>query len=153
MDKFEEYKLLIERAEKLSERRQATSQIYLTVNTAIFGAIAFLVKDSGLHNQLLLWGILPMSVVGILICVIWLNIIIRLERVLSWQYGHLRRMETSMPGSEQIFIKENKDLYGEGKKRRKFSFSLLEGWLPGILIAVYVLCFIGMCIVVRVGTL
>ena len=153
MDKFEEYKLLIERTENLSERRQTTSQIYLTVNAAIFGAIAFLIKDSGLHNRLLLWGILPISVVGILICVIWLNIIIRLEKVLSWQYGHLRKMETNMPGSEQLFTTENNALYGQGKKRRKFSFSLLEAWLPGILIVVYILCFIGMWVAVSAGTL
>ncbi len=45
MDKFEEYKLLNERAQKLSERRQTTTQTYLTINTAIFGAVS--IPDQG----------------------------------------------------------------------------------------------------------
>jgi hypothetical protein len=153
MDKFEEYKLLSERAQKLSERRQQTSQIYLTVNTAIFGGIAFLLKDSGLHNQLLLWGLLPICIVGILICVIWLNIIIRLEKVLAWQYNHLRKMESNLPGSERLFSKENEALYREGSKHRKFSFSLLEAWLPSLLMVVYILSLIGVYIAIHSGNL
>jgi len=151
MDKFEEYKLLIERAERLSERRQNTSQIYLTVNTAIFGAIAFLIKDSGLRDKFLLWGLLPISVVGILICIIWLNIILRLENVLKWQYSQLREMELNIPGSTQLFTKEDAALYSQGKKHRKFSFSLLEGWLPSILIGAYVLCLLGVYATVHLG--
>jgi hypothetical protein len=151
MDKFEEYKLLIDRTEKLSERRQTASQIYLTVNTVIFGAFAFFLKDSGLHNQPLLWGIIPLTVVGIIICVIWLNIMIRLEKVLGWQYKYLREMETRMPDSEQLFTKESAALYTQDKKPKKFSFSLLEAWLPSILIAVYTLCLIGIYIAIRAG--
>jgi hypothetical protein len=151
VDKFEEYKLLIERAEKLSERRQTTSQIYLTVNTAIFGVIAFLIKDSGLQDKGLFWGLLPIAMIGIIICVIWLNIIVRMEKVLGWQYKHLREMEKKLKGSDKLFTEENKALYQQNKKRRRFSFSLLEAWLPSLLIFVYVV--FGVLFAIHAGQL
>jgi hypothetical protein len=75
--KFEEYKLHLERVQKLSERRQTTSQIYLTLSTAIFGTISFLIKDSGLHNWALVGTAIPLFLVGILACNIWLQILKR----------------------------------------------------------------------------
>ena len=107
MEKYDEYKLLYQRTEKLSERRQATSQIYLTINTAIFGAIAFVVKDSGIEGWNLFYVISPLFLVGILICIIWLNIVLNLEKILNWQYKQLRELETEIRGSSRIFSKEN----------------------------------------------
>jgi hypothetical protein len=66
MDTFEEYKVHIERTGKLSERRQTATQAYLAINTAIFGAVAFIIKDSGLSGWPLVFVALPLFVVGIL---------------------------------------------------------------------------------------
>jgi hypothetical protein len=153
MDRFEEYKLLYQRTEKLSERRQATSQTYLTINTAIFGAIAFLVRDSGLTGWSLIQAIGPLFIVGTLICIIWLNIILNLERVLNWQYGQLRAMEGKMRGSVGLFTKENNELFESRKGRKKFSFTMLEAWLPRILGALYLGYFIAMAFAAWQGSI
>ncbi len=135
---FEEYKLLSERTEKFSERRQTTTQIYLTINTAIFGGIAFVARDSGFHGLMLTIGLLGLFGFGILICSIWLNILINMERVLKWQYERLCEMENGVPDSFQYFSKEKEALYKPDKENKKFSFSLLEARLPAILIGIYV---------------
>src|SRR5687767_11257125 len=153
MDRFEEYKLLYQRTEKLSERRQATSQIYLTINTAIFGAIAFLVRDSGLAGRSLIQAIGPLFIVGTLICIIWLNIILNLERVLNWQYGQLRAMEAKMRGGVGLFTRENNELFESRKGRKRLSFTMLEAWLPRILGALYLGYFIAMALAAWQGTL
>jgi hypothetical protein len=138
MDKFEEYKLLNERAQKLSERRQTTTQTYLTINTAIFGAVAFIIKDSGLTSWVLVLATLPLFLVGILACVIWLGIMTKLEGFLDWQYDRLREIEKEIPGSAMLLTRENKEFYEpvEGKKK-KFSFTLQEAWLPRLLIILF----------------
>jgi hypothetical protein len=102
MDKFEEYKLLNERAQKLSERRQTTTQTYLTLNTAIFGAVAFIVKDSGLAGWSLVLVALPLFAVGVTACSIWLGIMNKMELFLDWQYDRLREMEAKIQGSFKI---------------------------------------------------
>jgi hypothetical protein len=153
MDRFEEYKLLYQRTEKLSERRQATSQTYLTINTAIFGAIAFLVRDSGLTGWILIQAIGPLFIVGTLICIIWLNIILNLENVLNWQYGQLRELEGKMRGSVQIFTRENREIFEARKGRKRFSFTMLEAWLPRILGALYLGYFIAMALAAWQGSI
>lgn len=137
MDKFEEYKLLNERAQKLSERRQTTSQTYLTIITAIFGASAFLITDSGLHHWALVLAAIPMFCIGILACGIWLGIMTKLETFLDWQYDRLREMEQAMPGSFMILTKENERFYEPQKGTKKFSFTLQEAWLPRLLIVLF----------------
>jgi hypothetical protein len=145
--KFEEYKLHLERAQKLSERRQATTQTYLTISTAIFGAISFLIKDSGLHRWALAGTILPLFIVGIIACSIWLTIMVKMELFLDWQYDRLREMENGIPGSEKILGKENEQFYEPSKgRKKKFSFSLQEAWLPRLLILLFCLYAAGMII-------
>jgi len=107
VDKFEEYKALNERTQKLSERRQTTTQTHLTIITAIFGTIAFLIKDSGLHNWMLVLASVPLLCIGIIACTIWLGITKKLEVFLDWQYDRLRDMEAGLPGSSMILTKEN----------------------------------------------
>lgn len=137
MDKFEEYKLLNERAQKLSERGQTTSQTYLTIITAIFGASAFLITDSGLHHWALVLATVPLFCVGILACRLWLGIMTKLEVFLDWQYDRLREMEEGLPGSFKIFTKENKRFFEPKKNVKKFSFTLQEAWLPRLLIILF----------------
>ena len=137
MDKFEEYKLLNERAEKLSERRQTTTQIYLTINTAIFGAVAFLIKDSGLRGWALVLTAVPLFCVGVLACIIWLGIAKKLEKFLDWQYDRLREMEQEIPGSSMILTRENKEFYEPTPGKKKFSFTLQEAWLPRLLMLLF----------------
>jgi hypothetical protein len=151
VDKFEEYRLLYERAEKLSERRQTTSQIYLTINTAIFGGVAFLAKDSGFQGWILTLSFLSLFAFGILVCSIWLSILLKLEKILNWQYGQLREMEKGIPGSFQLFTKENDALYKPNKGEEKFSFSLLEARLPAILVTIYGICVLGIIFAAWIG--
>ena len=55
--KFDEYKLFVESMDRFSNRRQQISNTYLTVNSIIIGAIAFLVKDAGSDTYLHLAGV------------------------------------------------------------------------------------------------
>jgi hypothetical protein len=146
MNKFEEYKLLNERAQKFSERRQTTTQTYLTLNTVIIGAVTFFIKDSGLHGWSLVLGVSPLFAVGIIACSIWLGIALKLERFLDWQYDRLREMEKGIPGSAMILTRENKEFYEPVKGKKKFSFTLQEAWLPRLLIILFGLYVAAMII-------
>jgi len=88
-----------------------------------------------------------------LICIIWLNIILNLEKILNWQYGQLREMEGKMRGSVQLFTRENRELFEARKGKRKFSFTMLEAWLPRILGMLYLGYFIAMTLAVWQGSM
>jgi hypothetical protein len=136
MEKFDELKFLHDRTQRLSERRQTTSQTYLTINTAIFGALAFLVKDSGLQGWSLILVSLPLFGVGLLACITWYRILLKLEVIIGWNYEQLREVERKVPKSHLTINKEWDEFFKpEGNKG--FSFSGLESQLPKLLIALY----------------
>jgi hypothetical protein len=151
IDKFEEYKFYYDGTQKLSERRQTTTQIYLTINTALFGAIAFLVKDAGLTGWLLVGAIAPLFLFGIVICSIWKSLLANIRTFLDWKYKQLREMETAFPETSRLITKEFEAFYTSGN--RKFSFSDLEARLPTILSIIYIIYGIAMIIGAWLGWL
>lgn len=153
MDKFDEYKFFTERVQHRSERRQQASQIYLTVNTAIFGLIALLIKDSGLKGWNLLVGVLPLFFVGIFVCLTWSKIIYEFKRVIGWQYEQLREMEKRLKGSYKIHIKEWEEFYKPINSKSGFSFSNLESRMPLVFISLFIAYGVGVFIAVTYGLL
>ena len=143
MDKFDEYKFFTERIQHRSERRQQASQIYLTVNTAILGIIALLIKDSGLHGWSLVIAVSPLFFVGLLVCVTWSRIIYEFGKIIGWQYEQLREMEKQIKGSSKMHTKEWEQFYQPVKSKKGFSFSNLESRLPSIFIGLYALYAVG----------
>ena len=151
MDKFDEYKFFTERVQHRSERRQQASQIYLTVNTAIFGLIALLIKDSGLKGWNLLIGILPLFLVGVIVCLTWARIISEFKRLIGWQYEQLREMEKHIKSLYKMHTKEWEEFYKPVNSKSRFSFSDLESRMPSIFIGLYIVYAIGLIIVIALG--
>ncbi len=154
MDKFDEYKFFTERTQHRSERRQQASQIYLTVNTAIFGLIALLIKDSGLRGWNLLIGAFPLFLVGVFVCLTWSRIISEFKRIIGWQYEQLREMEKNMKSSYKMHTKEWEVFYQPiNEAKHRFSFSKLELRLPSIFIGLYIVYSVGITIAIALGVL
>jgi hypothetical protein len=146
MDKFEEYKLFAEDAQKLSERRQNTSKTYVTVNAAIFAVLALLIKDVGFRGWTLVLTALPLFLTGVLTSIVWQKIIIQHKMLIGWRYDQLKEMEKVIAGSYQMYTKEWEDFFKPRQGKERFSFSLLEIWLPRLFLALYFIYGIGLVI-------
>ncbi len=144
MDKFEEYKFFAESTQHLSERRQTTTQTYLTVNTAIFAILAFLVKDAGFRGWELVAVSLPLFAVGVLACLIWRSIISQYKDLIGWRYKQLKAMEQALSGSHQMYVKEDEEFFQDQPKAKVISFSGKEIWLPYLCLILYVVYGIGL---------
>jgi hypothetical protein len=106
-----EYSLFLGQVGKLAERRQAVTGIYLSVNTAILGVIAFLMKDV----QMMAWGkylaVLLLLFAGIVICDLWRRLIQRYTDLLKWWFQQLRELEKKLPESSKLLNAEYNALY------------------------------------------
>jgi hypothetical protein len=149
MSKFDEYKLLDERIQRLSERRQNSSQTYFSINTFIFSVFAFLVKDMGLSGQSMALVSIPLFLVGISACVVWIKIITDFKKIIGWHYEQLREIEKTVPESNQIYNKEWSQFFEPRQGKDRFSFSNLELSLPRILIVIYVIYGIIMVVTAK----
>ena len=92
-EKFEQYKLFIESAEKNSDKRITQNNIYLTINIAFISYISTKVLD--LKQNII------MTIIGILICIVWLCTInnyakrnkVKFEIINESEYGTLYKEE------------------------------------------------------------
>ena len=144
VDKFDEYKFFATSTEHLSERRQATTQTYLSVNAAILGAMTFLIQYGKLAGWQLVLSALPVFLVGGLACWIWIRIIGQYQALIGWRYGQLMEMERNLADSHQMYVKEWKDFFEPRQDRRGFGFSRLEARLPRLFILLYGIYAVGL---------
>lgn len=147
MDKFDEYKFFAQSTQHLSERRHAATQIFLSVNTAIFALVAFRLKIVDLEGWFPLVSTLPLFVVGALVCLVWHQLIKHYKSLIGWRYQQLMKMERAMPESHQMYLKEWEQFFRPQEEKEKFGFSLLEVWLPRLFIVLYVFSAIGLLFV------
>lgn len=146
MEKFDEYTFFAEQTQRLSERRQASTKTYLTVNTAILAILAFLMKDTALDGWPLVLVSTPLFLVGILACGVWYKIIDQYRDLIGWRYKQLIAMEKSLRACHQMFLREDKKYFKSDNGKDKFSFSRLEIWLPRLFIMLYVIFTIFMIV-------
>ena len=138
MDRFAEYEFFSDGTQQLADRRQAATQVYLSVNTAIFALIAFLLKDAGLEGRLLALLTLPLFAVGVFACVVWYKLIYRYKCLITWRYDQLMEMEKTLPDSHQMYSKEQAYFFILHNGKEKFGFSTLEMWLPLVILVLYI---------------
>lgn len=144
MDKFDEYKFFAESTQHLSERRQAATGTYLTVNTALFAVLAFLVKDAEFSGWQLAAAAVPLFLVGILACGIWFKIIEHYRELIRWRYDQLVAMEAELADSHRIYTREAESFFRPGNE--KLGFSRMEKRLPQLFMLLYVIYGVGVVI-------
>jgi hypothetical protein len=153
MNELDEYKFFGERTLRLSERRQFTTQTYLTINTAIFGVLALLIKDVGFRGWGLVLVSLPLFLVGALACLIWHKIIAQFKEIIGWHYEQLRDMEHALPDSHEIYSNEWEEFFKPRQDKERFGFSRLEIWLPRLLFGLYFVYGVGLTVATAFGWL
>ena len=114
-----EYELYLAQVNTLQERRQNATAIYLSVNAALTGAMAFLFKDGQLTNYLSEIAVFTLLFSGVVACGLWRRIISQYSTLIDWWYTQIRHLEKGMPEKTRIITKEFHELYAPqtGKKR------------------------------------
>ena len=142
---FEEYRMLLQDAARLPDRRQSTSNMYVTVNSLLLTAIGLLGKDLVASGR---WGLLlpiPLVAAGIAVCLWWTQLIRKHKLLVGLRINALREMESSpeMDGSVKIFHREDalypRDETGNMIPGPGLNFSDLEARLPQVFLWLYCL--------------
>lgn len=146
----EQYGIYVEMAEKLVDRRAEVNRLYLTLNTAIVGAIGFLLKpvDSAVSAEgSFSTFLLGLGGTGFLVCFVWRSILKSQRRLIGFKFHVIHQMEDRLPFSpyrdewRAMTAPLTKDSEN-GKSNRKISFARFELYLPLVFVALYAL-FVG----------
>jgi hypothetical protein len=112
---FEQYKLYVEMADKISERRQSANSFFLTVNTAIVGLTTYFAFCGISCKSLILFS--PISIAGLVICFTWYRLIRSYKDLNTAKFKVIHEIEQKLPFApydlewEKVGRGKNPELY------------------------------------------
>jgi len=133
---LEQYKLYVETAERVSDRRQSSNSFYLTLNSVLLAFTGFL---TSLFFEF--WHII-IAVAGIFISILWFLSITSFRNLNSGKFKVIHCLEEKLP------IKLFKDEWAcleKGENLKKYiKLSVVEQGVPFMFILLYVIIIILM---------
>lgn len=123
------YALLVEMSDRVSQRRQAANSFYLSVNTALISASAFLTSTPARN---VLW---VLGIAGIAICALWVRNIDSYRTLNAAKFKVIHDLEARLPA--QPYTDEWGHLAPSDSGKRHTAFHKIEGRVPFVFIAVH----------------
>lgn len=131
---FEQYKLYVEMADRISARRMLANSFYVSVHTALITAFTVMLKDKVLQPTLL--GVTPFAAV-ILLCFVWWRTVHSYRQLNSGKFRVVHALEQMLPVAP---YDEEWVALGAGKNRSKYlPLTHVENWVPVCFGFMYVL--------------
>ncbi len=137
---FEQYKLLVDTADKTSARRNLANTFFLTLHTFLIGAAGFIYQNG--PNIVSPWlNIFPLIAVMAL-CYVWYRLLLSYRQLNTAKFRVIGEYERKLPTSP-FWLAEWKTL-GEGKDPKKYRpLTDVEQIVPIIFAGLYVLAFVA----------
>jgi hypothetical protein len=130
---FEQYKLYLELADRISARRQGTNTFCLALNTAFVTVTGFL---AGLAGCGAVWPI-AVGLAGLILCYTWYRLIRSYRDLNSGKFLVVHAYERILPTqpyrAEWVAVGEGKD------PKRYLPFTHVEGRVPWVFFSLYVI--------------
>ena len=135
---LEQYKLYVETADRISDRREQTNRFYISLLSVLLALLSLVIGRRVLDGfQIVVF--MTIGILGLGLCVLW-NINIRSYRQLnSGKFKVIHEMEQYLPFS--CYDREW-EILGRGKEAKKYlQLTRVEQYVPFILAVPYLLLF------------
>lgn len=145
---LEQYKLYLEMADKISDRRQNANNFFLSINTALLALIGY--SGIGTNEVYPIPLFIMIGICGLVLCYVWYRIVRSYKELNSGKFFVVQEIEKMLP--IKPYNAEWKCL-GEGKNPKLYlPFTRIEITVPWIFFVIYILilgwnvcCFIKNC--------
>jgi hypothetical protein len=131
---FEQYKLYVEMADQVSNRRNLANTFFLTLHTLLVGAFGFWIEKG--QTIISRWAISFPLIAALLLCLSWWVILRSYRQLNTAKYQVIGEFEKRLPASP-YWSAEWKAL-GEGKDLMKYiPLTYAENWVPIVFALLY----------------
>lgn len=138
---LEQYKVYVQSAEKISDRRQSAISYFLTINAALISMIGLSTQADILREAQ--WVRSIIAILGMFICVIFWFLIRSYKQLNTGKFRVIHEVEDLLPLS---LYKREWTLLEEGKNRKiYFPFSHVELLIPWIFGIFYLVLGFALC--------
>ena len=136
---LEQYKLYVEMADRISNRRAQTNRFYISLLSGLLALLSIVVgRDIFSDFQTIVFSVI--SVLGLTLCALW-NVNIRSYRQLnSGKFKVIHEMEQQLPFP--CYNREWEILRGGEKSKKYLQFTRVEQYVSSILVIPYILLFL-----------
>ena len=143
---LEQYKLYVEMADRISQRRNLANVFFLSLHTLSLSAIGFMFEKISLVNPK--WVIsFPLAGV-ILLCIIWLWLLTSYRKLNTAKYKVIGHLEKKLPSSPYWSAEWNE--LGEGKDIKKYlPLTALEIFVPIIFAIIYLMLAVYILFIIK----
>ena len=124
---MEQWKTCVEQANSNTEKRNNSNGLFITLNTGLFAVITF----TGDNKSILL------SVVGIVVCVLWLNMIRSYQQLSCVKYDIVNEIESKLPLAPFTYEWEKLKL-----EHNYIGLTKIEQAIPRVFLFIYVVAII-----------
>jgi hypothetical protein len=132
---FEQYKMYVESAEKISDRRQNANNYFITINTAIITLLGLSFQIDFFEK--LLWSRGLLALLGIVIAIIFWFLLRSYKQLNSGKFKVIHAIEKELP---LALYDHEWEVLGKGEdKKLYFPFSHIERYIPWVFAALYII--------------
>lgn len=136
---LEQYKIYLNAAEKISDRRQKTNEFFLALNTGLVSLLGFIATKTSTSDIAVL--LLFASVAGGITCYLWYRIVCSYKGLNDGKYKIIHAIEERLP---LALYDTEWEVLGRGKNKELYwPFTHIELWVPRIFIAIYAVLFLS----------
>ena len=134
---LEQYKIYINAAEKISDRRQKANEFFLALNTFLVTLLGYITAK--MQHEVSHLTVLFASIAGISMCYLWYRMVLSYKGLNGGKFNVIHTIETRLP---MALYDTEWELLGRGKNKKLYwPFTHIEVWIPWIFITLYaVLC-------------
>jgi len=130
---FDQYKLYIESAEKISDRRQNANNFFLTINTVLISVFGLSFQIKILED--FSWIKILLALLGLVICTIFWFLLRSYKQLNSGKFKIIHEIEKELPLSLYDYEWQ---ILGRGKnKKLYYPFSHIELLIPWVFGLIY----------------
>ncbi len=130
---LEQYKIYINSAEKISDRRQKANDFFLGLNTGLVALLGFIATKTS-ENEIS--GLLTLaSIAGITMCYLWYRIVVSYKGLNGGKYKVIHMIEARLPLA--LYDTEWETLGRGQDKELYWPFTHIELYVPWIFIIIY----------------
>jgi len=127
---LEQYKLYVNTAEKVSDRRQLANSFFLTINSILLTFTGYLATTSVRPW----YFVIP--IIGVLISYFWLKTIKSYRQLNTGKFKVIHDLEKKLPFA---LFKDEWDYLGKGETKEYVKLTVVESGVPIVFIFLYIL--------------
>lgn len=136
---FEQYKLAVEMADRISARREGANKIFLSVNSIMLVFLA--TRD--IFSEIYIF----ISIFGILLSLVWASILKSYGNLNSAKYVVIKEMEKMLPG--KVYIDESNKINKRAGKKVYEKLTIVERRVTLLFLGFYI--FLLIYVLVKIG--